>query len=135
MKRFFQVVGALFLTVFGLLCISTMVDVANTPTGGRTRSTTPRQPIVRTVKYEVRGTKEQMITYKNASGGTAQVETYRTPWTHEFKAYPGTFVYLSSQAQVAYGYVKTNIYVDTVLWKTSTSSGSYVIASVSGAIP
>ena len=89
------------------------------------------------VRYEVTGTaKTVFITIENDTGGTSQYADVSIPWTYNFRTRKeeGTFVYVSAQNQGETGSVTASIYRDEVLFKTSTSSGSYVIATASGSL-
>ena len=46
----------------------------------------------------------------------------------------GDFVYLSAQNNGDYGYITVEIYVNGMLFKSSSSTGGYVIATASGII-
>lgn len=72
-----------------------------------------------------------MLTYANAQGGTEQV-TVALPWSASYNMSQGDFLYVSAQNQEAAGDVTTTIQVDGNTFKTSTSSGAYVIATASG---
>jgi len=123
-----------------------IVGVSASPT-----TTTPSQPSQSptqtpsysgpAVVYEVTGTAEEVsITLSNATGGTEQCHWYflvgdkssSTPWQREYYSFPNYFLYISAQNQGEYGRVTVSIYVDGKLFKTSSSSGAYVIASASG---
>jgi hypothetical protein len=85
-----------------------------------------------TVSYLVTGSAASaMLTYANAQGGTEQV-TVALPWSVNYNMSQGDFLYVSAQNQEAAGDVTTTIQVDGNTFKTSTSSGAYVIATASG---
>ena len=87
------------------------------------------------VKYEVTGSaKKVSITIENDNGGTSQFSDVSVPWTYNFadRKKEGTFVYVAAQNQGETGTVTTTIYKDGKVFKTSTSSGAYVIATASG---
>lgn len=87
------------------------------------------------VTYEVTGTaRSASVTYQNGSGGTSQEADMAVPWRRSFNMSGGDFLYISAQNQGEYGSVVTTIYVDGALFKTSTSSGAYVIADASGSL-
>ena len=93
-------------------------------------------PTYYTVKYEVTGTTPEVsTTIENESGGTSQFSNVSTPWIYEFQRGSGYFVYLSAQNQRSSGSVIVSIYFNGNLYKTSTSSGAYVIATASGSTP
>lgn len=89
------------------------------------------------VEYRVTGNVPDVsITIENASGGTSQYDPASLPWTYtwtvEGNAY--TFLYVSAQNNYSSGTITTSIYLDGDLYRTSTSSGAYVIATASGSI-
>lgn len=87
------------------------------------------------VRYEVTGTCSTVdVTIENEGGGVSQYADVAVPWRYSFpKAVgPDTFVYVSAQNQQQYGSVTATIYVDGRNWRSSTSSGAYVIATASG---
>jgi uncharacterized protein YceK len=82
------------------------------------------------VEYKVTGTAGTVsLTYTNKDGGTSQESNVSLPWTHSFTAKSGSFVYVSAQNMGASGTVTTTIYRDGKEFKTSTSTGGYVIAT------
>ena len=88
------------------------------------------------VKYEVTGTALTVdLTIENEDGGTSQFSDKPLPWTYSFTGASGDFVYVSAQNQGDTGSVTATIYIDGEEYKTSTSSGAYVIATASGSIP
>jgi hypothetical protein len=91
------------------------------------------------VRYEVTGTADSVsVTYENNDGGVSQESNVEVPWSCPTVFCPsksGDFVYISAQNNGEYGSVKTTIYVDGEVFKTSTSYGAYVIASSSGSLP
>ncbi|MBF9018410.1 MULTISPECIES: MmpS family transport accessory protein [unclassified Oceanispirochaeta] len=88
------------------------------------------------VEYEISGTATSVnITYSNASEGTSQVSDVSVPWTYSFESTTGNFLYVSAQNQNDSGSLTATIYVDGDVYKTSTSSGAYVIATASGSAP
>ena len=93
------------------------------------------------VEYEVICTSTPnivWITITNEDGGTSQFSDVATPWTYTFEIDPtdnGRFsVYLSAQNDQNRGTVTATIYVDGSQFKTSTSTGAYVIATASGSV-
>ena len=87
------------------------------------------------VKYEVSGTAKKVnITMENEGGGTSQYSDVSVPWEYNFpgRKKSGTFVYVSAQSQNESGTVIATIYKNNGTFKTSTSSGAYVIATASG---
>lgn len=123
------------LTIFGLLTLA----IGTCLGGGSSTPSTPSYsgPVV---VYEITGTAEKVnITLSNDTGGTEQSYTYlnptktlSTPWRREYYSFPNRFLYISAQNQGEYGTVTVSIYVNGELFKTSSSSGAYVIASASG---
>ncbi len=99
------------------------------------------------VKYSVTGSASTVdITIENESGGTSQFSDVALPWEYSFKGYAGTgtydylFVYVSAQNQGSTGTVTATILYKKdetdqyQTYKTSTSSGAYVIASAYGGL-
>lgn len=87
------------------------------------------------VKYEVTGTANTVdVTYENEDGGTSQESDVSVPWSYTFDGEPGDFVYISAQNQGESGSVTVTIYTDGDEFKSSTSEGSYVIATASGTL-
>ena len=100
-------------------------------TGG-TNTTQPPSSGTYTVLYVVSGTATQAsLTYSNSQGGTAQ-ETVNLPWQRQFSMIKGDFLYISAQNQGDTGSVTTEIRVNGVQFKSTTSSGAFVIATASG---
>lgn len=75
------------------------------------------------------------LTYENKSGGTEQIDDASYNWSYSFTGEVGQFVYISAQNNNNSGIVTVNISVDGEIYKTSTSTGAYVIATASGSIP
>jgi len=101
----------------------------------------------RYIKYEVTGSAVTVdITIENEDEGTSQFSDVSVPWTYIFpeKKYVDEgdyiFVYVSAQNQGETGTVTASIYYkkkksgDYKQFKSSTSSGAYVIATASGAL-
>lgn len=87
------------------------------------------------VRYEVTGSASTVdITYQNEDGGTSQLSDVTLPWSLAFTGEALDFVYVSAQNQGETGTVTVTIYKDGEQFKTSTSSGAYVIASADGAL-
>jgi hypothetical protein len=72
------------------------------------------------------------ITYSNESGGTSQLSSANSPWTHKFSAEPGSFCYVSAQNTSAGGTMRVEIRIDGVVVEQSESAGPHVIATASG---
>jgi len=87
------------------------------------------------VEYRVTGTCSRVdVTYQNSDGGTSQVTNKSLPWSYTFTGGTGDFVYVSAQNQEKNGSVTCTIYRNGNVFKTSTSSGAYVIATASGSL-
>jgi hypothetical protein len=113
-----------------LLALSAMLLSGCGGTGGYT----PK--ISYEIKYEVTGTTiDASLTIENESGGTSQYSAAVLPWTKSFTLDTKYhFLYVSAQNNYSTGDVTASIFVDGVLYKTSTSSGAYVIATASGSV-
>ena len=78
------------------------------------------------------------LTIENEDGGTSQFDDIATPWSYIFEInrpeYGYVFVYVSAKNQQNSGTVTAQIYIDGSLYKTSTSTGAYVIATASGGV-
>ena len=89
----------------------------------------------KTVKYTVSGTSNHYsVTYSTKDGGTSQEGNIQNNWTYTFKTSMNEFLYISAQNQLDSGSVTVKIYINGSLYKTTTSSGPYVIASASGPV-
>jgi len=75
------------------------------------------------------------ITIENEGGGVSQFSDMAAPWSYSFTASTDDFIYVSAQNQQSSGTITASIYTDGSLFKTSTSSGAYVIATASGLVP
>ena len=85
------------------------------------------------VVYKIDGSAEEVdVTLSNATGGTEQYTGVSLPHKYSYSSFSDDFVYISAQNQGEYGTVRVYIYVDGDLFKTSSSSGAYVIATASG---
>jgi hypothetical protein len=86
-----------------------------------------------TVVYEITGTAKYVdVTLNNSTGGTEQYTNVPIPKRYTYNSFPDYFLYISAQNTGESGTVTVSIYVNGTLFKTSTSSGAYVIASASG---
>ncbi len=114
MKRFFLV----------LMC-----GLALSACGGESES----KPKTYSVTYSVSGvnTNSASLTYQNSGGGTSQ-EVVTLPWSKVIIAKPGDFLYVSAQNKNGVGSVTSTITVDKTVFKISTSTGAYVIATATG---
>jgi hypothetical protein len=84
------------------------------------------------VTYAVGGsTTLASLTYSNNQGGTVQ-EKVSLPWSKQYTMKQGDFLYISAQNENASGSVVTEIRVNGVSFKSTTSTGAYVIATASG---
>jgi hypothetical protein len=84
------------------------------------------------VTYAVSGTtKSAGLTYANSQGGTVQ-EIVSVPWSKQYILKTNDFMYISAQNQQDSGSVITEIRVNGIAVKTTTSTGKYVIATSSG---
>jgi len=106
------------------------------------RKTTPTPTITYipvtypTVVYEITGSAYfASVTLSNRAGGTEQYANVAIPWSYTDKSFSGSFLYISAQNQGEYGSITVSIYVNNNLFKKSTSSGAYVIATASGTRP
>lgn len=82
------------------------------------------------VRYEVTASVSvYSVTISSAGGGTSQFSDVALPWSYDFTAEKGDFVYVSAGG---YGTVTVSIYLDGRLYRTTTSIGSPVIATASG---
>jgi hypothetical protein len=85
------------------------------------------------VIYEITGTATKVdVTLANASGGTEQYSNVSLPKKYTYNSFSDSFLYVSAQNQGESGSVTVSIYVNGKLFKTSRSSGAYVIADASG---
>lgn len=84
------------------------------------------------VQYKITGTASEVaVTLSNPTGGVEQYNV-GVPHTFSYSSFPGWYLYISAQNQDDHGSVTVEIYVNGKLYKTSTSSGAYVIATASG---
>lgn len=119
--------------IFAVTCGSFFTNDSNTSTTTQDTYTAPSYP---TVKYEIRGTARSVdITLNNPTGGTEQYSNAGLPSNFTYNDFKDNFLYISAQNQGEYGTVTVNILVNGILYKTSTSSGAYVIATASGSTP
>jgi hypothetical protein len=111
--------------IFILIVISLLVSSC------RYRGTHDEEKIV---KYEITGTAHRVnIIMVNGRGETEQFDHIKIPW--ERNIYPKSGVlYLSVQNQKEYGSVTARIWVNGKIIKETTTSGAYVISTVSGTL-
>lgn len=89
-----------------------------------------------TVEYKITGTANRVdVTLNNSTGGTEQYSDVPIPKSYKYKQFSDWFLYISAQNQGQTGTVTVSIYYKDNLFKTSTSSGAYVIATASGSKP
>ena len=89
-----------------------------------------------TVVYEVTGTATEVsITISNPQGGTEQYASAGLPSKFTYHGFPNNFLYISAQNLGDSGSVTVTIYINDMVYKTSTSKGAYVIATASGIKP
>jgi hypothetical protein len=86
------------------------------------------------VIYTVMGSGIAGLTFRNSSGGTEQ-NTVSLPWTLEFAARRGAFLYVSAQKQQKYGSIHAEIHVDGRSIQEADSDSAYGIAAVHGSVP
>lgn len=72
------------------------------------------------------------LTYSNANGDSTQQANQGSGWYYYFHPRDGQFLYLSAQNQCDYGYITVKFVQDGVTLRENTSTGAYVIASISG---
>ena len=82
-------------------------------------------------EYRVTGSRAD-LTYANAQGGTAQASSVTLPWSYKFSASTGQFLYISAQNTGDSGSITVSIYKRGVLYRTTSSTGAFVIATASG---
>lgn len=85
------------------------------------------------VRYEITGTAKTVdVTLNNSNGGTSQYSNVTLPKSYKYSTFNDDFLYISAQNNDKLGSVTVSIYYKDKLFKTSTSSGAYVIATASG---
>jgi hypothetical protein len=96
-------------------------------------SLAPSSSATHNVIYTVSGSAlRASVTVENESGGTEQ-HTISLPWTKEFQAKDGQFVYLSAQNQ-GFGSLEAVIYVDGQPLQRAETTEQYGIASARGSV-
>lgn len=89
-------------------------------------------PVAPALEYRVTGSRAS-LTYSNCSGGTSQVGAATLPWSFTCTSIPsGQFLYISAQNTGDSGTVSVAIYKRGVLYRESSSTGAFVIATASG---
>jgi hypothetical protein len=120
------IVAAIFLIIVIIVALATC-------SGGDSNKPASPKYSGPAVEYKISGTAKYVdVTLANASGGTEQYGNVYVPRTYSYNDFPNYYLYISAQNQGEFGSVTVSIYVNGNLYKTSTSSGSYVIASASG---
>jgi hypothetical protein len=85
-------------------------------------------------KYKVTGKGTADLTYENATGGTEQ-KTVNLPWEYNISPVTsGQYLYISAQTNGTTT-ISCLITIDDKIFKSSTSSGEFVIATCSGLAP
>lgn len=126
-----QIVRGLLFSLAALFLIGFLAGILGW-TVDTEREPTPRK--MARVTYIVAGSGPASLTYHNASGGTEQQDV-KLPWSLEFNAPPGSFVYLSAQKKEEYGVIFAQVFVNAVSIQKAESNSPYGIASVSGSVP
>jgi hypothetical protein len=91
--------------------------------------------VIINIELKVTGSaKSVFVTYENKDGGTSQIDSVSVPWSYTYTGNTDDFYYISAQNNGENGTVTVTAYKNGQTMKTSTSSGAYVIASVSGSI-
>lgn len=84
------------------------------------------------VEYRVIGSRAD-LTYVTSQGGTAQAANQTLPWSYTMTfAQTGQFLYISAQNTGDSGPITVQIYRRGVLFRTTTSTGAFAIATASG---
>jgi hypothetical protein len=126
------IVGIAFIAAVAVIAITCSL------VGGTSQTSTdsPKTTSYPTITYEITGTARAVnITLNNPTGGTEQYANVGLPSKFTYDSFSDFFLYISAQNQGESGTVTVSIYVNGKLYKTSTSSGAYVIASASGVRP
>lgn len=91
----------------------------------------------KTVEYKITGRYGwASLTYTNSQGGTSQIAEVKLPYTVELgKMNSDDYVYISAQNTIDRGDINVQILIDGSVYKESSSSGGYTIATASGKIP
>lgn len=104
--------------------------------GHQTRMAHTRYSVAYIITSGIPGEERQVdVTLENEQGGTSKFQV-ATPWKYEKDDFlPESFLYVNAQNQEHQGTIKTEIYVDGDLVKSSTSVGEYSVASASDRLP
>jgi len=92
----------------------------------------PAQPATYGVTYEVECDHDFSVTYENDQGGTEQGDYSSFKKYYEMER--GDFAYISAQCMEENCDITCKIRVDGELWRESSSSGDYVIATCDGLV-
>lgn len=84
------------------------------------------------IQYYVMASDEVSITISGEGESTEQFTISNFPWTKEFTAERGDFLYVSAQVREYNGWVQTQIKVDGKVIDSAESRGDFVIATSSG---
>lgn len=84
------------------------------------------------IQYYVMASDEVSITISGEGESTEQFTVSNLPWTKEFTAERGDFLYVSAQVREYNGWVQTQIKVDGKVIDSAESRGDFVIATSSG---
>lgn len=117
-----------WLAVLGMVVVLGAACDTGTPGGGGDGQTT------HAVRYQVSGVSKASLTYSNQGGDTEQASDATLPWSYDFTAESGAFLYISAQNSGASGSITCTIYVDGQDVKHSTSTGGYSICQASGTL-
>jgi hypothetical protein len=86
------------------------------------------------VELVVHGADESAdITYQASHGDTQQAGGASLPWSYEYTADAGSFVYVSAQTD-GFGPITCEIRIDGVQAEQGTSTGEYSICTASGTL-
>ncbi len=125
--------GVVILVIVGIAVILGTCLLDGNSTSTPTTPTIPTPASCPTVVYEVTGSASYAsVTLNNSEGGTEQYSKVAIPWSYTDNSFADNFLYISAQNQGDSGTVTVKIYVDGAQFKTSSSSGAYVIATASG---
>jgi hypothetical protein len=121
--------GILLIILLGVCGVCSLLWFLGYVSGGDHEPTTYR------VTYKVKGSASRAsLTYENAEGGAEQADI-TVPWEKSFTFKRGDFVYISAQSNDDWDRTITcEIWVDGKKWKSSTSSGRFVIATCDGSV-
>jgi hypothetical protein len=110
-------------TVVGVVLIAVIAAIAGS--GGSSIVSSSHS-----VEYEITGSASVVsVTYTNADGGTSQLDSVTFPWALTMTAKSGDIPNILAQKQGDSGSVTVTIYNDGNVFKKSTNSGAYVIAT------